>query len=715
MANTYETVGSVGSLIGAAMESAGHMAQSQMLDLIAKPFGTDITALLYLIGIFGALFTLASGGSYRFTKWLLVGPAIFYFLVDNRRPSDGAEWRFGDRIHDMGKVFKADNGILQAGAGGGNAGQVSHFFLVWDRLVSDIIQELIKLLELTQDKSDLDFIARTDRYMSALGQPSRDPYLTAVLHLALNNKCAKFYALKRVAQDPDVSPDRQQYANEQLRAMGEDVARFNLKEHHELQKWVSAVLKEKANAYQGELSCQQVWELGVDLTKVVAAEQYIEELVNFNRPSELFPDEVRQRLLVKFGMRVENGKVIKDDSVGEEERMQLLINELTARIIVRELSSLKQHMAALQMDDHPQMAYGEAGQKFDQETGRAIRSISYADEFQYKGELIAAGLAMPHLQGMALYFLAMTFPFFAMVTVLPGRHKAVLTWMGLWLWVKLWDFGFAVVMMIDKMLYALLPHGPPMENNDLLDPGKAMNIVFQVDPVYSAHTYYNLLACCMFAIPVVTGFLVSKGGNEVVAALSEGFREFPTMFGNSLSSYQRAMMAQRNVGEINRQAYEATKAAAWDAVLNDKDVKAAFMTAAAEQFGKQKAGELLDMVKKSPGMDTLMGKGVPDAMKRIEGRAFDILAQQNKLVAMAKLRANLSMAHYRASNSDYAVSRASQAVGAFMWNSHDASAPVPGGDLIMVEQARHYLPFGQVYDQATAEGIKFFAGREAAK
>src|SRR5262249_31670741 len=140
--------------------------------------------------------------------------------------------------------------------------------------------------------------------------------------------------------------------------------------------------------------------------------------------------------------------------------------------------------------------------------------------------------------------------------VLPGRHTAIATWMGLWLWAKLWDLGFAVCMMLDKLLYALLPHGPPLQNSDLLDAGRTMNVIFEVDPTFSAHTYYNVMACAMFSIPVVCGYLVHKGSNEVISGLSEGFREFPTMFGNSLSAYQRAMMAQRALGEIAKMKYD---------------------------------------------------------------------------------------------------------------------------------------------------------------
>ena len=699
---TYETAGSVGTLIGAAMESAGHMAQSQLLDQLNGPFGEGLGGLLFLIGVVGAVITVAVGGVYKHARWLLVGPAMFYFLINTRVNSDGAEWRFGDRVHDMGAVFRADNGILNAGSG--RAGRVSRAFLVWDRLTSDVVQTLISILKLTQDGSDLDFLAKTDRYLQIYAAQSDDPFLTFFLNIALNNQCSRYYSLQRIIHDPSELPDRISNARNVLEAMGEHTVVFNLYERPDLENWVLNVLGDQAELYFGPLTCRDLWELGIELVKKVMAEQFIDHLTRYNLPDGLAPASARTRLLRRFGMHVANGRVVRDASATDEQRMIYLLNELTARIMIRELAQRRPQLAAMSMDEHPQLAFGEAGRQMDQGTARGIRSIGYADEYQYKGELIAGALAMPHIQGMILYYLAMSFPVFALVSILPGRQRAVLGWMGLWLWAKLWDFGLAVVMMVDNLLYALLPHGTPLQTEALREPGRAMNTVFEVDPTFSAHTYYNLLACCMFAIPAVTGFLVHKGSNEIMSALGEGFKEFPTSFGNSLAAYQRAMMAQRNLGDVHKQTYDTVNNHLWDAVKNDKDVRDAVATQFEMAFGKGAIGDLKHQLSSSTAFNS-MSKPLGGA-EVVAGRAITMLRQQGKNVAAAKLKANLSMAAYHASHSDFAVDRAAEAVGAFHWNSHDAGYEVPLASLIGVKQATQSAPLGQVRDEVVNQSLK---------
>ncbi len=700
---TYETAGSVGSLIGAAMESAGHMAQSQILDQLNGPVGSGLGGLLFLIGVIGAVITVAVGGVFRHARWLLVGPAIFYFLISERVNSDGAEWRFGDRVHDMATVFRADNGILNAGSG--RAGRVSRGFLVWDRLTSDVIQTLISLLKLTQDGSDLDFLAKTDRYMQIFAAQSDDPFLTFFLGIALNNQCSRYYSLQRIAHDTSELPDRISYARDVLAVMGEHTIVFNLAERPDLEEWVKTVLREGAAPYLGPLTCQDLWNLGVALVREVVARQFIDHLTRYNLPDGLSPATAQSRLLRRFGMRVANGQVVRDAGVSDEQRMIYLLNELTARLLVRELAQRRPQIAAMSMDEHPQLAFGEAGREMDQGTARAIRSQGYADEYQYKGELIAGALAMPHIQGMILYYLAMSFPIFALVSILPGRQRAVLTWMGLWLWAKLWDFGLAVVMMVDNLLYALLPHGEPLQTEALMNPGRAMNTIFEVDPTFSAHTYYNLLACCMFAIPAVTGFLVHKGSNEIMSALGEGFKEFPTYFGNSIAAYQRAMMAQRNIGDIHRHTYDTVKNHLWDAARNDKDILAAITAQFSAAYGQKAVKDLTDSMGKSDAFANMLKK-MPGGMNAVNERAMTMLRQQGKDVAAAKLKANLSMAAYHASHSDYAQDRAAEAVGSFHWNSHDVGYEVPAAALVGVIQAKQSAPVGQIRDEAVNQTLK---------
>jgi hypothetical protein len=57
----------------------------------------------------------------------------------------------------------------------------------------------------------------------------------------------------------------------------------------------------------------------------------------------------------------------------------------------------------------------EGSERLEQETNHAMRQLQSSDEYEYKGQLLIAALTLPYLKGVVLYFLAVTFPFFACI------------------------------------------------------------------------------------------------------------------------------------------------------------------------------------------------------------------------------------------------------------------------------------------------------------
>ena len=72
------------------------------------------------------------------------------------------------------------------------------------------------------------------------------------------------------------------------------------------------------------------------------------------------------------------------------------------------------------------------------------------------GEVYTWAKMMPHLQGVMLYLLALGYPFACMFVMIPGWHKIVATWASFWIWVKLWDVGFAIVMVLERSIWSIL-------------------------------------------------------------------------------------------------------------------------------------------------------------------------------------------------------------------------------------------------------------------
>lgn len=71
-------------------------------------------------------------------------------------------------------------------------------------------------------------------------------------------------------------------------------------------------------------------------------------------------------------------------------------------------------------------------------------------------ELYSWSLMIPYFQGLLLYILALAYPFACILVVIPGMHKMIFTWMSFWAWVKLWDVGFAVVMVLERTVWGML-------------------------------------------------------------------------------------------------------------------------------------------------------------------------------------------------------------------------------------------------------------------
>jgi hypothetical protein len=166
---------------------------------------------------------------------------------------------------------------------------------------------------------------------------------------------------------------------------------------------------------------------------------------------------------------------------------------------------------------------------------------------------------------VALYFLSLAFPFVCLALIYPGKHHAFLQWMALWFWVKAWDIGFAIVMLMDELMYNLLPHGPPLVPELMSDPAEALKTVLEVDPTYSVNTYFNILGTLIGAVPVVTGLLIKHGGGGMVDALRQGFRNFSGRIGFAMMQYQTAMR-NMDLAEVvmkrERQAFLHARASA---------------------------------------------------------------------------------------------------------------------------------------------------------
>jgi hypothetical protein len=69
-------------------------------------------------------------------------------------------------------------------------------------------------------------------------------------------------------------------------------------------------------------------------------------------------------------------------------------------------------------------------------------------------EVYTWSLMIPYVQGILLYLLTMAFPIVCMLMLVPSWMKIIVTWTSFFVWVKLWDLGFAFVSSLERTLWA---------------------------------------------------------------------------------------------------------------------------------------------------------------------------------------------------------------------------------------------------------------------
>lgn len=143
---------------------------------------------------------------------------------------------------------------------------------------------------------------------------------------------------------------------------------------------------------------------------------------------------------------------------------------------------------------------------------------------------------IPYYQGVLLYFVAAVFPFLALLVLMPGHAEAFLYVPLTWFWIKSWDIGYACVVVMDKILWNLLP-GTEIKDKIFTGvssdpsnpygniPRAIQSAMATTDPTYDIHVNYNFTAMVLYAIPAITGFAIIKGKKSLLASFTNGPQE----------------------------------------------------------------------------------------------------------------------------------------------------------------------------------------------
>jgi hypothetical protein len=152
-----------------------------------------------------------------------------------------------------------------------------------------------------------------------------------------------------------------------------------------------------------------------------------------------------------------------------------------------------------------------------------------------KTQAAITAASMPYYQGLLLYLLGLSYPFFCFLLLIPGRHSSYLLFFSLWFWVKTWDVGFAIVMLLDEVFFTIFTGGmqaqhsaqgtSPELSGDL---GLAIAALGAADPTFNMATYQSVISIAINSVPIVTGYIVLitiRNGAGLIAEGASGFAD----------------------------------------------------------------------------------------------------------------------------------------------------------------------------------------------
>ena len=195
------------------------------------------------------------------------------------------------------------------------------------------------------------------------------------------------------------------------------------------------------------------------------------------------------------------------------------------------------------------------------------RVIVQKFEAREKSTMMTHASQLPYYQGLVLYFLGLTFPFFAVMLLIPGRHSGFLMWFGFYLWAKSWDIGFAIAMMLDDILFSMfeVAHNVNAIDNGLRDPDAiaqgieisadaalAAHIAVELDPTFQLTTYYTIMGTVISAIPIVAAHLVLGGMQAGSGLIAQGMQNYTEHF--SAAAYS-ATSGETTISNTARASY----------------------------------------------------------------------------------------------------------------------------------------------------------------
>lgn len=570
--------GSTSALATGALETAGYRAQSMVLTQLSD-WLLHYGVLVFLGCSATAVALGALYGDWDRAVYLLIGPAIFLFLVKTTASGIGYEWRYPNSI-DVPLPEEVEPFT------------VSWVFDGYNRFISSVSRQLITVLMsdssigimknfMTREQIMTDLFSNRQTSgafvvfaQEGLAQCSQEMNAARVVALGERDPwfrgTTEYLDAKRVFRDGFEQklftkhigqPAARDFVSNLLLSVrsrgvsGSAVKQCALDSLARLETNVAASGGDTAVAtaqlLESGASCEEIWcwmALGAEEIATVELERTQARYGLDRETFERMKKDIALKLAAPKPVLDANGKPFND--VTRVQPDPSIIPVIVGGYILKDLMGASVQSTALsQFADHADIKVEHFN--FDQEydIGKGEEVIRHYTQYQYaegrKFELYTFAMMIPYMQGVILYGLGLMFPFFALAAIVPGRTKTLFIWAMLWAWAKSWDVGWALITLIEQFLWNLMPASAWYD--PLKDPNNSPITVFQAmaqgDPAYSLATYYGIIAVLTTSVPMFTAQIFLGAHAGLVSPLLKGISSIVSQAGGAIqmwtSSYQQ--------------------------------------------------------------------------------------------------------------------------------------------------------------------------------
>lgn len=560
-----------GTLVGAVLESTGYHYQQAILEAFQAPFENEIGGLIYLIAIVMAIIFTATQGGFRMSAWLLIGPPLFFSVIQVTDQIPNARWEFGNQARDQ---RQKESAINRATGEAEQTATVSKVFAKYVRMVSSANQAIVNRLTENRENTDKWFMIKAQLFANLHTAQIQDAGLLELFHKSIVIDCAEAIYWAEMYNDPLFRPDTPNDPAAAAVAGATEGARSHFQPSKaDAEKGYKEAIKKKVglrgpavqyleSRIQGlklsdeavdttspdgvktrevPVSCGQLWYYVMQVI-YIDSEQYREQLLR-NSENNGIPREVLTNVLLQVSGVAKEGSALvfsaQNDGQGVTPQDAEILRNIIALYFLRNEANNPDRGAWIRFMAGRHEAR-TIGTQLRNQNGITERSRVSVLEWANKERLIHTAASLPYYQGLILYFLGALFPFFALLLLVPGKHGGFMLWFLLWMWAKSWDIFFAFVMLLDDTLFGLFAvQKQEISSLRLLPPevGEEIGLAFasirQLDPSFQLSTYYSLIAVTMVAVPMASAqmFLGAMAGGA--SLIERGSKMFSDAFADS--------------------------------------------------------------------------------------------------------------------------------------------------------------------------------------